>query len=576
MKKLFTLFCAMAFAGIGLQAQNITVENAVGQSPATFVATHLLGEGVHVFNVKYNNSSNLIANPTIGTFNANGYGGLQMQNGIIMTTGDVNVAPGPNSAAGLSTPIAGYYSDPEMQVVATGEINSCSTLDFDFVSLTNSFNFNFCFASEEYPEYVCSNFNDVFAFFITGPDPVTLDERTWNIALIPGSITDTTPNGIAVAINSVNSGTFSNSGGSGCYSDFSNFYVDNDYTYGSSIEGIQYDGYTSKMSATTSILPCVQYHMHISICNVGDNAWDSGVFLEGNSFSSPSAAIGLSHQGIDTLWGSCDKVVPLTLAQTDFDHGTIHFSFGGTAEEGVDFECVDVDGMPFGEEGMAIDNDVHPFILRGLYNADLSEDKTVDVFIETSLCPDFPQLVTHDTMHFVLVHGGDVRLRDTTITCSHACFEVSVPVEYGEAVSYQWIPETGIDDPHSGHSTAMIFESTDYQVIAVGGTGCNRDTATVHVVITGNDPDAPVGIDGTEGSSFRVYPNPVADVMHLDVQGLHKVEVIATDGKVVYTAEYNNYSGTVDIPTEGLADGTYGVRLATSVGVTGTRVVVKH
>ena len=304
MKKLFTLFCAMAFAGIGLQAQNIQVTNAVGQSPATFVANNLLGEGVYVFNVKFNNSSNYITSPTIGTFNANGYGGLQMQRGIIMTTGNVNLAPGPNNASGASTPVTGYYTDPEMEIVATSEITSCSSLDFDFVSLTNSFIFNFCFASEEYPEYVCSNYNDVFAFFITGPDPVTLEERTWNIALIPGTVSDTTPNGIAVAINSVNPGQAGGAGGGGvgCYYDYASYYVDNDYDYnGDPIDGVQYDGYTSKMAATTEILPCVQYHMHISVCNVGDNAFDSGVFLEGNSFSSPSAAIGLSHPDLDTL-----------------------------------------------------------------------------------------------------------------------------------------------------------------------------------------------------------------------------------------------------------------------------------
>lgn len=581
MRKLFTLLCAMACLSAQLFAQNITVESAVGQSPATFVANNLLGEGVYVFNVKYNNSSSNITNPSIGTFNANGYDGLQMQNGIIMTTGNISVAPGPNNTNGLSVAVPGFYSDPEMELVATDEINGCSTLDFDFVSLASNFHFNFCFASEEYPEYVCSQFNDVFAFFITGPDPVTLEERTWNIALIPGTVTEENPNGIAVAINSVNIGTYGDASGggsgTGCYYDYTGFYVDNNYDYNSDpIDGIQYDGYTSKMAAATDILPCVVYHMHISVCNVGDNSYDSGVFLEGNSFSSPSTAIGLGSSTIDTIWGSCEKTIPLSLAQTSFDNGTVHFSFGGTAVEGVDFECVDDDGQPIGDDGMAIDNGVHSFILRGLYDADLSEDKTIELYVQTSLCPDFPELVTYDTMRYALVHGGDVRLRDTTITCSYACFEVEVPLEYGEQVTYQWIPETGIDDPHSGHSTAMIFESTDYQVIAIGGIGCNRDTATVHVVITGEDPEAPVSIDGVENGQFRLYPNPVSDLMHLDVKGLRKVEVIGTDGKVVYTAEYNDFDGTVDIPVDGMANGTYGVRLVTANGITGTRVVVKR
>ena len=52
--------------------------------------------------------------------------------------------------------------------------------------------------------------------------------------------------------------------------------------------------------------------------------------------------------------------------------------------------------------------------------------------------------------------------------------------------------------------------------------------------------------------------------------------MIGTDGKVVYTAEYNDFDGTVDIPVDGMANGTYGVRLVTANGITGTRVVVKR
>lgn len=573
MKKLITLMCAMACLTAGTWAQSISVTDAVGQSPATFIQNNLLGGGVYVFNAKFNNTQNNIGTANIGTFQSNGFIGLSMTGGVIMTTGNIDVAPGPNSASGKSHPVDGYYSDPEMAPVATGTINGCSTLDFDFVTLSGAIQMNFCFASEEYPEYVCSNYNDVFAFYVTGPDPETGEEVTRNIAIIPNTVSDDNPNGIAVAINSVNIGTPGMSGGSGegCYYDYSGFYVDNtDDTTG----GIEYDGYTSKLAASAQLLPCQVYHMHISICNVGDNAFDSGVFLEGNSFSAPTMAIGLSRPGVTPVHGSCPTAIPLSLSETQFDEGTVHFSFGGTAVLNTDFELLDENGNAIGDNGLVIDNDVHSFVIRGLQGADLSQTKTIDLYLATSLCPDFPQIVTYDTMHFSLDKGGDVRVKDTTITCTQACFEVGTELVYGENVTYRWEPTTGLDDPFSLVTTAMIFENAEYMLIATGGSGCNSDTAMVHVVITNENPDIPVGIDEIDGGSMSIYPNPANEVFHISANDVQRVEVFTREGRKVYEQSYDNFSGTLDIPTEGMEAGVYGIRISTANGMNGAKIVV--
>ena len=217
-----TTLCCLC---VGASAQNIVVQDAMGQSVAEFVQNHLLGGGVYVFNAMYNNSTGLISAPSIGTFQSNGYAGLSMGNGIIMTTGNIDVAPGPNSNDGFTHFVDGYYSDPELEPIASSlsMINGCSTLDFDFVSLSDYMSFNYCFASEEYPEYVCSAFNDVFAFLLTGPNPVTGEIETRNIAIIPETETAFS-DGIPVAINSVNGGTAGSEGGSGtgCHYDYVN------------------------------------------------------------------------------------------------------------------------------------------------------------------------------------------------------------------------------------------------------------------------------------------------------------------------------------------------------------------
>lgn len=588
MRKLITTLFAMLCLAPIANSQNITVAPATGMSPATFLNTYLMGGGVYIFNAKYNNSQSPITKENVGTFNANGFGGLYMANGVIMTTGNIDVAPGPNTQYGADNPIDGFYSDPEMAPIATGSINSCATFDFDFVTLSSNVSFNYTFASEEYPEYVCSQYNDVFAFFLTGPDPVTGEEVTRNIAIIPGTDTVYPPYGVAVAINSVNAGLHGSSGGdngTGCYYDYSNYYVNNcnldTNSYNGGLigspnyeDGIEYDGYTMKLSASAPILPCQVYHMHISVCNVGDNSYDSGVFLEGGSFNADVTAIGLGRTWVDTVKGSCPKEIPLSLGTTPFDEGHVSFNFGGTAVPGVDFDFVDEHGNNLLDTSLYIDNNVHSFIFRGRNGVDLSQDKTIEVYLNTSLCNDFPQLVTRDTMRFVFTRGGDVKLLDSTIRCNHVCFEVGTELVYGEYVSYRWEPTTGIDDPFSLTSSALIFESRDYNLIATGGTGCNSDTALVRVIIDNSNPDIPVGIEENELQSAKVYPNPAGEMIYIDAVQLQRIEVYSVEGRKVYDQAYQGVSGTVTVPTEGLANGVYGIRVSTANGTTGAKIVV--
>ena len=214
------------------------------------------------------------------------------------------------------------------------------------------------------------------------------------------------------------------------------------------------------------------------------------------------------------------------------------------------------------------------FVLRGLPDADLSEEKTIDVYLATQLCPAFPGLLTYDTMHFTLDHGGDVRVKDTTITCTNACFEVGTELVYGTDVTYRWEPTTGLDNPYSLTTTAMIFESMDYQLIATSGNGCNSDTADVHVVITNGNPDIPVGIDVMESEEVSVWPNPAGEVIHVSAAGVQRVELFTVEGRKVYEQVYNSHNGTLDIPTEGLAAGVYGIRISTVNGVEGAKIVV--
>lgn len=84
-----------------------------------------------------------------------------------------------------------------------------------------------------------------------------------------------------MAINSVNPGVPGFSGGSGCISlDYEEYYIDNEFS-----DNTQFDGYTVPLTAAISNLTaCEMYHIKIAIAN-SDRTFDSGVFLEANSFT---------------------------------------------------------------------------------------------------------------------------------------------------------------------------------------------------------------------------------------------------------------------------------------------------
>ncbi len=402
MKHCNQIVALMLLVACQANAQNIIVTSAEGQNVETFVRNNFLGEGVQVFNVKFNNTPGTIAKPQIGTFQSNGFYGAQMNEGILLTTGHVSVAEGPNDHGYAAQSVSNYYSDPLIALVSSGNIRSCATLDFDLVCLSDHVSFTYCFGSEEYPEFVGSTYNDVFAFFLTGTDPSTGLSATRNIALVPGSVSEENPNGIAVAINSVNPGVPGSLGYSyvDIHPEYSHYYVENP----SGADGVQYNGYTMKLIAEANLIPCEVYHMHISICNIGDLNRDSGVMIEGHSLSSPSVTTGLSSDNVVTFERLTGYEVPLTLANTNYTNGKVHLSFGGELVNGVDFTCTTDSGdvINASRDYIYIDEGAHSFTLRGTDSANLAAPHSIEVYMATELCPQHPELLVYDTLRFTM------------------------------------------------------------------------------------------------------------------------------------------------------------------------------
>lgn len=251
-----------AFPGI-IKAQ-LTVTPGPIATPTDLVNT-ILGGGVFPSNI----TTNGVTNTAYGTFNCNGPCNLGMPNGIILTSGFANNALPPNSGSG-TTGVLNDLNDAQLATLTTAGVRDACILEFDFWVASDSVRFLYRFGSEEYNEYVNSTFNDVFGFFINGPNyPVPT-----NIATIPGTA------GTSVAINNVNNGQTNPASGpcTNCA-----YFVDNSTTGALTVE---YDGMTTELAAAATICPCETYHIKLAISDAGDQILDSGVFLKGNSFSS--------------------------------------------------------------------------------------------------------------------------------------------------------------------------------------------------------------------------------------------------------------------------------------------------
>ncbi|MEM1357892.1 MAG: choice-of-anchor L domain-containing protein, partial [Bacteroidota bacterium] len=199
--------------------------------------------------------------------------------GIILSTGRVVDAVGPNSDTDVGSELEGRTDDQDLSLASTGEVHDRSGIEFDFIPLQPTVTFRYVFASEEYCEFVGKQFNDIFGFFISGPGlNGPFSDGAINLATIPGTSQP-------VSINNVN------------FSDNPSFYLDNEFPSvrqiancgGNTLPGprfqmIEYDGQTVILTATVDLDICETYHIRLVVGDVQDADLDSAVFLEAGSF----------------------------------------------------------------------------------------------------------------------------------------------------------------------------------------------------------------------------------------------------------------------------------------------------
>jgi hypothetical protein len=276
---LFSATC-LTLAGIAIESAPAKAVSITNNTNATALVNALLGS---------NSGITIVGTPTLtgatgsaGTFNGGNTGSqLGITDGIVLSTGAVTNGTANGGLVDNNNPTYTQFlttGDSDLSAIAGTTTTDAAILEFDFTSSTgNLFLLDYVFASQEYPDFVGSQFNDAFAFFVDGV----------NIANIPNTSTP-------VAINNVNS-----TANSGYFRDNSTDAI-----------GLHYGGFTTVLQAKALNIGLGNHTFKIAIADAGvdgigtpDYGLDSAVFLKNGSFRASAPSVPEPFTVIGTLIG---------------------------------------------------------------------------------------------------------------------------------------------------------------------------------------------------------------------------------------------------------------------------------
>ena len=351
-KKSFRMKKIVFFIAL-LVTQTLQAQVAVTYVTEAQADQTLLGPGVNYSNEVFNGLPS-----QLGQMTGNADPDFQIAEGIVIGCSDAQEIV-PNFFGTFLTP--NITGDPDLLSVANsvppligqtftvGSVNNIASLEFDFVAIGDTLNFNYIFGSDEYLQYVNSQYNDVFAFFLSGPgitgpyaSPAAFPGGAVNIAVLSDTIS------LPITISSVNN-VLNES-----------FYVDN----ATDTIPINLNGFTVKLTAQYNLECGETYHIRLAIANGTDTALKSDVILEAGSFTTGTDNAGISSSVVNpapnippnsVLEGCVNGQVifnfPDCLAQGD----TVNLIFGGTATYLEDYHTNGVTQFVVADTAFVID-----------------------------------------------------------------------------------------------------------------------------------------------------------------------------------------------------------------------------
>lgn len=459
-----------------------------------------------------------------GTFEADP-SDLGLENGLLLTTGQAINAIGPNQVTG-GGPFTdnGAGGDDDLDYLSSEfgnglpSQNAC-VIELDVFVTANELTFEYVFGSEEYPEYVNDDFNDIFAFLISGPgitgDPNLNNQR--NIATIPATNTP-------VQINSVN-----------------NLVNWEYYRNNENSTSVEYDGLTTgflgqpkNLVARSPVTPCNTYRLKLAIADRGDANFDSGVFISNLRGGTPTLSVNFAS-GFEYLLEGCvdsqDELL-VTLGEPVSDTTTYVITIGGTAVNGEDYILNLPDTLVFlpGQSQLSFPlNTLTDLEAEGTENIilTLSNDFGCGEVVYTQL-----EIELRDDI-FVDIESG----QDSIAICADSSRVLSVQ----GATTYFWTPVSIFDEPTSTTPTVTTDTSLWVYVEGTSGSCTGVDSVFLEVV----DPTIEIeALDPTvicEGDSVRLRANNnlgAANINWLPNNTLNPSDSVAVTATPVETTTY--------------------------------------
>jgi len=253
---------------------SVSVQNLAGPLEPSDLAQFLAGPGISVSNVRYTGVE--VAG---GTFS--GGGGLGLDAGIILSSGNVAHLIGPNVLDGV-TGDNGTIGDADLDAISGFTTYDAAVLEFDFVPAGDVVTFRYVFASDEYNEWVNSAYNDTFAFFVNDVNYATVGA------------------GQPVSVNTINNGKPFGSDPRANPS----LYRNNDLDDGGGSIGTEMDGLTVVLTLTAPVDRDVTNRMKLAIADASDHVWDSNVLIGAGTFRVADLDFGDAPDTYQTSLGS--------------------------------------------------------------------------------------------------------------------------------------------------------------------------------------------------------------------------------------------------------------------------------
>lgn len=431
-------------------------------------------------------------NSSIATFTGNMPNDLGLDRGILLSTGRAITAGGPNQRVNGGTPIDdnGAPGDEDLDQLsvlfgnATRSENAC-ILELDVFATSDELLFEYIFGSEEYPEFVNQEFNDIFAFLISGPGIVgeALLNNQVNIATLPNA--DRTP----VQINSVN--------------------AQRNWEYFRATQlgrgSVEFDGLTSgfrgeskTLTARANVIPCETYHLKLAIADRTDADFDSGVFISNLKAAAPELEVNYVS-GINTLIETCSATpdqLTIRLPETPVDLTSYSVEVAGTATPGEDYEITIPETITFQPGQREV-----TFPIRVLGDLETEADETIIV----RLIRDFgcgPTVLNEETL--ILQDQISVEINEgaeNVVVCPGSPVELTAT----GATNFRW--QTATEEPLAEGNVLSLNNVEEGFISVIGQVGNCEAIDSIFVSTAGPD------IEILNPDTIRICPGDTVQLM---------------------------------------------------------------